>query len=389
MSKTPSDKPPKKSEESVSPSAPKPVRAKRDVIPFGLSAAQFVYVTRKMLAAARLVCRHSGISPGDAVQQAFVKALCKPITERPSIQNEKKFVAWLCTLAKYEAMTNRQSQRRRAQREVDINTDMTELLDASASISAVEARKMLEDPLRTLDKADQEFLRALFVEGKTIEELAAEQQVSRSKLEYQRQRILDLLYAAVQFTVVALVLVPRKARAFVAHAKQQTSQMLMQAAHVGGTCAVTVVCGMVLPTGSSEWTDPVRVSLTKSNTEQTNTTKAAVFEPSLVPKVEPEEPKALDAATNECSAVDMKSTKIASYLQETLVPLAFVVAPALTQVACVGTEQQTPPARQPEEEPTEEPDGSPDPYDVACDNYRMWRVQCPTREEWYRGVRPR
>ncbi|HRI72637.1 MAG TPA: hypothetical protein PK156_50720, partial [Polyangium sp.] len=240
------------------------------------------------------------------------------------------------------------------------------------------ARKMLEDPLMTLNPAEQAFLRALFVEGKTIAELAAEEQVPRAELEYKRQRILDLLYAAIQATIVALVLVPKKARAFVAYAKQQTSQLLMQGAHIGGTCVVTVVCGAILPTGSSEWTDSVRVSLTESDTKQTSTTKVAALEPSFVRKVEPEEPKALDAGTNECSSVDMKSTKIASYLQETLVPLAFVVAPALTQVACAGAEQQTPPARQPEEEP----DDSADPYEVACLQERARGNTCPPKEVW-------
>lgn len=217
---------------------------------------------------------------------------------------------------------------------------------------------------------------------KTIAELAAEEQVPRSELEYKRQRILDLLYATIQAMIVALVLVPKKARAFVAYAKQQTSQLLMQGAHIGGTCVVTVVCGAILPTGSSELSDPVRVSLTESDTKQTSTTKIASLEPSFVRKVEPEEPKALDAGTNECSSVDMKSTKIASYLQETLVPLAFVVAPALTQVACAGAEQQTPPAQQPADEPAEEPDGSPDPYEVACDQERARGNTCPPKEVW-------
>jgi hypothetical protein len=110
---------------------------------------------------------------------------------------------------------------------------------------------------------------------------------------------------------------------------------------------------------------------------------ATCLEPSVVPEVEPEEPKGLDAETNECSAEDMKSTKIASFLQETAFPLALVVAPAVTQVACTGTQQQTPSARQADDDSAVELEKRrARNYEDMCDYDTHRGDKCPTREEW-------
>jgi DNA-directed RNA polymerase specialized sigma24 family protein len=398
MSKRPSDKPPEPpsdkppeehAEETVATSAPKPDRERTEFFPFGLSADQFAKVTREMLVVARLVCRH--VTPGDAVQQAFVKALSKPITERPSIQDQKKFIAWMCTLAEYEALTNRNYQRRRAQREVVSGTDIAEMVVVPPSVSAVEARKMLERAFMALKPADQAFLQALYAQGKTIDDLAREQGQRWSTVDSRHRRLLDLLYAMIHGAIaVALLLVPKRARAFVAHVMQQTPRRLVQASQFGSAMAVTVVCGVFMPTGSSATTElSMPVGLTRFSTPQTTIAQAAPLQPSFLPEVGPEEPKTLDAVTNQCSAADMKSAKIASYLQGTVAPLAFWGASALTQVACAGSEQQTPPPRQPVGAPTEEPDGSHDPYAFSCKMERMRGNECPSREEWEKIGLPR
>lgn len=82
----------------------------------------------------------------------------------------------------------------------------------------------------------------------------------------------------------------------------------------------------------------------------------------------------------ECSAQDMNCNNIVRRFRETLVPLSFLVAPALSQVACTGTEQQTPPARAPE--PEDEPDGTIDPYRAWCMEDRRRGDPCMTREEF-------
>jgi RNA polymerase sigma factor (sigma-70 family) len=383
MSKPPSDDPPEEPGQTIPPSKNNANHLEPAFFPFGLSADQFAHVTRAMMKVARSVCRHSSASAGDAVQQAFVKALSKPETERPSIQNQKKFVAWICKLAKYEALTNRQYRLRQAQREVSSDLDLPELLSVSHSFEAVEARKMLEHAFLALAPDEQALLNAIYAEGRTVDDVATEQGLTRTTVDSRRKRLLNLLYAAIQAKVMALVLAwPKKARAFAAHGKQQAAQMLISTAHLGAAMTVTAMCGVLVPTSSSAMTHPMPLCLTENNIEQATTADVAVTEPSVVPKVEPEEPKDLDPATNQCSAADMKSLKIARYLQETVVPLAFVVAPALTQPACAGTAQGPSSAQQPEEEY----DGTADPYEVMCLQERMRGASCPTREEWLKEI---
>lgn len=382
MSKPPSDDPPEEPGQTISPSGDSANRIKAEFFPFGLSADQFADVTRAMLKVARSVCRHSSASVGDAVQQAFVKALSKPETERPSIQNQTKFVAWMCSLAKYEAMTNRQYRRRQAQREVSSDIDLTELLPVSHSFEAVEARKMLQNAFLALAPDEQALLHAIYSDGKTVDDVATEEGLSWTTVDSRRKRLLNMLYVAIHAKVIALILIwPKKARAFAAHAKQYATQMLVSTTHIGAAMTVTAVCGVFVPASSSAMTNPMPLRLPENSTEQATTANAAVTEQSFVPKVEPEEPKDLDPATNQCFAADMKSEKIARYLQESIVPLALVVAPALTQPACAGTEQRTSSAQHPDEEP----DGT-DPYRVMCNQERMRGAPCPTREEWLKEI---
>jgi hypothetical protein len=73
----------------------------------------------------------------------------------------------------------------------------------------------------------------------------------------------------------------------------------------------------------------------------------------------------------------MNSFQIAKYIQLSLVPFAFLVTSAVTQVACAGAERQTPPPQEPEER-----DDSSDPYDVMCENERHRGSACPSKAEW-------
>ena len=337
-----------------------------------------------MLTVIGLVGRHSVVSPRDAVQQAWVKALSNPETKRPSIHDFEKFVTYMCTLARYEAMANRQFTRRRQQREVASDSDISESVAGPHSLDGVEARLMLEGPFIALEPEEQQLLHALYHDGKTIREIQEEQERAWSTVDSRKTRLLKLLYAALHATVAALILVPRKARAFVTHAKRKTSHVLTQATHVGRTVAITGVCGVLVPTGSSFMSAPsIPLGLTQVDISRTNTAKLAGLPPSFVPEVAPEEPKEVDAATNECSPGDMKFTKTALSVAEKLIPMTFVLGAALNQAACAGTAQQT---RARQEEPEEEPDGTTDPYDVMCDEERRRGNPCPTREEWYKDI---
>lgn len=334
---------------------------------------------------ARAVCRHSGASPEDAVQQAFVKALDKPSRERSSIEeDEKNFTRWMCELTKWEAMTLRNAHRRRAEREITADTKTAELGMVLPSAEAVDARKMLEHPFKTLETKDQELLHALYAEEKSTQELAREQGRPWQTVDSHHRRLRDLLYITLKATIAALLLAPKKARAFVGNVAQQ-------AAPLASTMTVTAVCGVVFPTGSSQATESsLLLGLTQVDAHQVDVAEPARLQACMLAEVEPEEPKVFDAVTNTCSPADMKSTKFANIVQETVVPLAFVVAPALTQVACAGTAPQTQ-SVQPTDDDLEKQreKEAARAYEVACDQERARGNPCPSREEFSKIGRPR
>jgi hypothetical protein len=103
--------------------------------------------------------------------------------------------------------------------------------------------------------------------------------------------------------------------------------------------------------------------------ETTITPSMAPTALSLPVEVAPVKPIGLDEPDLQWSASSMKSTKIASYLQATVVPFAFLAASAMTQIACAGGERQTPP----EEER--------DPNERLCYANHWEGLQCPTRKE--------
>jgi hypothetical protein len=281
-------------------------------------------------------------------------------------------------------LTNRNYQRRRSLREFTSGVDLAEIVGVPPSVGAVEARKMVHSAFLALEPDEQELLHALYAEGRTVEELAQEREIPWATLDSRRKRLLYLLHKAIHTAMAALVLLlPKRARAFVAHVTQQAPRILMQATPFGGAVTMTLVCGAIVPTGSSFATEPsASVSLTPYSNPQTTMTQGVPLQPSFIPKVEPEEPNGLDAETNECSAEDMTSTKIASLVQKTALPLTLLVAPALAQVACSGTQQQTPSARQAEEEEADHRDSLDGAYRATCLFAQSRREKCPTREEW-------
>ena len=333
-----------------------------------------------MLVVARSVGRHSAVSPRDAVQQAWVKALSNTETKPSSIHDFNGFLTYMCALAKYEAMTNRQWSSRRQQREVAVDADIAECLVDANSLDALEAKLILQGPVSALENEEQELLHALYHDEKTIQEIKDEQQLAWTTLNSRKKRLLQRLKAALRAMVVMLLLVPKKARAAVAKTRLRASEMLVQATRIGGSIAITGACGLLLPTGLSFASGPWTPSgLTPVDTSETSDVKTSVIQPSFVHEVAPEEPRGLDAETNECSAVDMKFTKPARSVAENLIPMAFVLSTALNQAACAGTAQQTPPRQ---EEPEDEPDGCADPYEVACDQERARGNPCPPKEVW-------
>ncbi|HRI66735.1 MAG TPA: sigma-70 family RNA polymerase sigma factor [Polyangium sp.] len=357
------------------PSLPPPGdgRVKPEFSPFGLSEEQLRRVSKRMLAMAKSVGRHSRVCPEDIVQRVWETALSKPEEEWKSIPNEQKLVSYMCTLVRLEHQTLRRTQYRR-QRQDEKAAHATQKPAAEDPRDAIEARDLVARVIRTLKKArDQNVARALFLEGKTNVQVAKEQKLSENTVSAHKKRLWKLIWARIQALLVVLWLfVPKKARAFVA-------QMTHQVPYLTSVMAVTGVCGVLVPTGSSVATEPsTLVSLTAVTTKRPNTSESAILPASFVPEVAPDEQKELDAETNTCSSADMKSTKFASILQETVVPLALVAATSVTQAACAGSNPQTPRVQQ----PAKERDDSLDPYDMYCVMARGRGETCITREEF-------
>ena len=85
------------------------------------------------------------------------------------------------------------------------------------------------------------------------------------------------------------------------------------------------------------------------------------------------------------------SSKITTYVQAPVLPFVLAVAPAMTSVACAGTEQQRLPPQQPQEADDEDPNREgQDIYEQLCENARHLGSSCPTKEEWcaQMGKRP-
>lgn len=79
----------------------------------------------------------------------------------------------------------------------------------------------------------------------------------------------------------------------------------------------------------------------------------------------------------------MKPSKVASLLQGTVVPFAFLVAPAAVELGCAGANQQAAASSPVDEEDEYTNGGGLDPYDGMCANERRRGNDCPSREEWY------
>jgi len=94
-------------------------------------------------------------------------------------------------------------------------------------------------------------------------------------------------------------------------------------------------------------------------------------------------PIPIDGLETKCSAGDMKATSIASYLRASAFPFAFLVAPALTQGGCTGTDHHAqPPPPPPQEEEEDEDPGGMDLYEMMCDYERHRGDKCPSKVDW-------
>lgn len=118
-----------------------------------------------------------GATVEDVVHDAFEMACRKPELERPDPRDERGFQAWLCTLAKYAALTARNDNAR--SREVASPAENLENVPDlhRANVSQYEDRADAAVVLSNLDADDRSLLHEHFYEEKTIQELAVERGV--------------------------------------------------------------------------------------------------------------------------------------------------------------------------------------------------------------------
>jgi RNA polymerase sigma factor (sigma-70 family) len=378
MSRPPSNPPPP--EEPVVTLEKQPDSAVSVAAKLGLSKAQYDKAAKAMSRIVWKVGCPVHVQLRDVVHDAFVLAAAKPISERPSIKNWGRFVAWLCAVTKGEALTNRKSKHRVLLGQGHSEDEVAALILAEGHAEALETSIDLHKAFLALKPADQELLTAIFVEDKSISEIAVEKKEPRSTVNSRYQRALVLLRAALSSVIAAIVLlVSKNARAQSLRLAQHVARLIPHATHTACAMTVTVACGVMVPASSMALGE---------HQEAPGTTLAAVprptlaapmvpKEPSSAPEVEPEKPIALDEVEKQWSADDMKATTIARYLQATMFPFAFLIAPAVSQVACAGVEHRTPPPQEPEER-----DDSTDPYVGYCEGQRRLGGDCESRADW-------
>ncbi len=232
------------------------------------------------------------------------------------------------------------------------------------------------------DGGTRSFLIAHYVEDKTIEEIAQQKQGRWTTIASRRERALKLLRAALQSTVAAIILFfTTHARARGAAIAQRIARVFPHAAQGAAAMTVTMACGLMVPASSAATAHEPEAAWPAPKPAL-----AMVLTPSPRPSplaVDPVKPIAIDEPAKQCSASTMKATKIGSYLQGMAVPFAFLMAPAMTQVACAGAERQAPPVQTPPSSAPEEEGGEGlDPYDMMCESQQSRGSPCETREEW-------
>ncbi len=348
----------------------------------GLSNAQAKEVRDSMVG---MICKVG--CPGhlhrDALNDAFVTALCKPISERPNVAEWDKFVSWMCTLAKYSALTHRNAEiRRREDNEVS-HDELAKMFSLPAHVPDPGLDKALQQAFDSLDRDHQALLLARYGDEKSVQEIAKERSLPWSTVKSRIDRALFLLRTALQTLIVAAVLfVTRNARARGLRLARYVSQVLPHATPAACAMSVTVVCGVLVPASSSALGMGVHPDAPTSMV----LAEAATTEPSFsAVEVASVKPITLDKPENPWSAADMKSIQLTMCVQTTLVPFAFLAASALPNIGCAGGDRQTPPPEEPEEVYEHR-----DPYDDVCEDERRRGNDCPSKAEWCAsiGMRP-
>lgn len=375
---------------------------------FGLSPKDYNRLVRMMLAVVRRIGCHDHVTPMDVVQDAFVLALYKPVDERPSVANEKRFFGWMCALAECAALTNRHSKHQRVYQSAASHEVLAALCVAAADPANVELQKPLRHAIESLGTADRALIEAHLIDDKTIKEMADEEglpwSTAKSRYESALRSLQDAFFGSGRrirkgciSIIAAMVLFARQARAqcmgLAKHAPRWLGRSITQMTYAGG---MAMVCGAALPTaGKTFVTEPDGPTMSMQMPAPESTSTAATDSTPLMPTdtivstndaiIPFGPPPSLDASVTPCSSEGMKTTKIIAYASGGVVPFAFLLSSALTNVACTGTTQQSKVCETPDDDP---PYSCDELYRRMCELETMRGTPCPDKQDWFRRRMP-
>ena len=135
----------------------------------------------------------NGPAVEDVVHDAFEMACRKAEGERPDPQDEARFLSWLCTLAKYAALTARNDNARCR----EVSSPSEELEDVAdtrrAYLGHYDDKVAASVVMSHLSADDRELIQQHFFEDKTVKELAEEHRVPWTTM---RSRIDGVIHRA-------------------------------------------------------------------------------------------------------------------------------------------------------------------------------------------------
>jgi len=379
--------------EDVGDSSAQATGPKWDLPRFGLSKADHDRLISRMLGVVGRIGCHAHMDRMEVVHDAFIMALSKPISERPVFKNVEGFIAWMCTLAKFAALSNRKSKHRRPLCSGLSDIVFGALLRVSDHGEAVGAREAVRMAFAVLSPEEQDLVLQVALEEVTLSDVAREQGRPVSTTQDRYRRAMRRLRAVVTSLVVATMLFfTKNLRAAGARWSLRATRMLTHAAHATSPVAVTVACGAMLPTSSFPVMDhdasaasvqaapPLVVTAPEISAEPHEPTPTSSATTAVVASVKPTD---VDTGDNPCSAAPMKLTKTMNSLARGVLPCALVMVPAAMQAGCAGSEQEKPPPQVPQQEVR---DDSQDPYESMCEVVEARGERCPSKKEWCRGI---
>jgi RNA polymerase sigma factor (sigma-70 family) len=215
----------------------------------------------------------NGPTVEDVVHDAFEMACRKSETDRPDPTDEVRFKGWLCTLAKFAAMSTRNDSARSR----EISSPAEELEDVPehhrAYIGHFDDKVAAAFVFASMGAEDCRLLREYFYEDKTVQELAAEHGVPwttmRSRLDSVIERARMIMVDSKtnrRRSLAAIILIGLSFRFREAYAQLQSNRSSYKRLAVGGAaCAAVLTVVLHQPSDANASKDRSHVIASKGD----------------------------------------------------------------------------------------------------------------------------